>query len=799
MCKVKEKVLALLLAVTIVAGTTSCAKIDESAKTVCGEYITAVASGDGAKAQALSDLSDEDVKSYFGNSYKEEVVSCILSASTYIIDDENSLARPKAGFGKMVCVFSIPDYVSVDASNPSDYEDFKAKLLKAKTNEVTVEIDLKYADGNWKVSSARANLDAILGPLYEPDYEFFLDSDCLFDSVELDYVSNTSTSSISDVVTDASELILDVQLSRFGAELFDELDLNYELSNSSGIIASGTPGIRGKNMMLIKMPASEFTVPSKFVPQDTYTLKLYRGEVLVWEDTFDVVLTEYTIPSRSIVNDIFWQHTDSSGSYFNAKQIEAKIVFNESYLDSGRDSDVSFSIYNESGFLIEDSHFDVEANGYVCIYKSEELLATGTYVIEVYNNDILAGSASVLVINNMDPERYKEEPVATNVKDESDGKIAIYSGSSGAVDMISKYSTVKYDKKVLTLNTFRNDLDAMLASGDNAPDMFICDISYASHYAQSDFTVPLNSIGIDYDEFKFMYEYTFAMGMNSDGVIKGVTWEIQPGAVFYNRSVAEKTLGVSEPKDVQPYFSTWDSFMSTAKYLNENTNGSTRIVCDVADIEEPYILGRQEAWAVNGEVQVSDYMTDFFDICNVLSSEELTFGSARWSTEWSGRMSNKSVLSYFGTLEFGDLFLTNTGSNWGVVRAPEDYYDGGYYIFVTKYCDKNASAAQIIRDISISSVNLEKMANDGSTVNNLNIMLSCAGDDSYSRKWLAGQNPYTVFTGAAWNLNGRSISVYDDEINSLFVDTVKLYTNGDITSVDNAKNAFIKEAEALIK
>lgn len=799
MRKVKEKVVALLLAVTLVAGATACSKIDESAKQVCADYITSVASGDSEKVQSLSDLSAEDAKTIFGNSYKDEVVSCVLAASTYVIDDEKSIARAKDGTGKFVCVLSIPDYVAVDASNPKDYEEFKTKLLKAKTNEVTLEINLKYSDGTWKVSDAKENLKKILDPIYVPDYEFFLDSDCLFESVELDYVSNTSTSSISDVVTDASELILDVQLSRFGVELFDELDLNFELSNSNGVVMTGEPGVRGKNMLLIKMPASEFVEPTKFVPQDTYTLKLFRGDINIWEDTFDVVLTEYTTPSRSIVDDIFWQHADSSGSYFNTNQIEAKIVFNDAYLNSGRESDVSYSIYNEEGFLVEDSHFEVEANGYVCIYKSSESLATGTYVIEVYNNEILAGSASVLVINNMNPDRYKEETVATDVKDKSDSKISIYSGSSGAVDLISKYSSIKYDKKVLNLNTFRNDLDAVLASGDNAPDMFICDISYASHYAQSDTTVSLNSIGIDYDEFRFMYEYTFAMGMNSEGVIKGVTWEIQPGAVFYNRNVAEKILGVSEPKDVQPYFSTWDAFLSTARYVNETSNGSTKIVCDVADIEEPYILGREDAWALNGNVQISEYMGDFFDLSFILNDEELTWGSARWSTEWSGRMNNKSVLSYFGTLEFGDLFLNNTGSTWGVVRAPEDYYDGGYYIFVTKYCDKDASAAQIIRDLSLSQVNLEAMADDGATVNNLNIMLSCAGDNSYTRKWLGGQNPYTVFTGAAWKLNGRSINVYDDDINTLFADTVRRYTNGDFNNVEQAKSKFLAEAGELIK
>ncbi|MCQ2532203.1 MAG: hypothetical protein MJ093_05805 [Saccharofermentans sp.] len=797
--RIKERIVALFLAVTIVAGTCACSKVDDAALDVCGQYVTAVASGDVAQVMALSDLTEEDAKFYFPENYKSALVSTILAGSTYVIDEEKSIARTKDGTGKFICTFSIPDYIACDAANPDSVDAFNTALVTSAKKDVQIEIGLKYEEGAWKVADSKGVLEKLLVPLYEPPYEFAQDSGFLFSEIVLESVSGSAHGNISDEITDAKEIVLDITLTDDGEEMYDDLDLTYVFTNSNGDSISGEPNHIGSNIADVKITVQDFVDNASYFPQSTYTLDLYRGDKVIWTDTFSMYLTEYTFPSTSIVNHIYWQHADSSGSYFNTKQIEAKILLNEAYLESGRDYDVTYNMSYNDEYLIKDAHLDIEAEGYACFYSSDEYLPTGTYVMEVYNNGVLAGAASVYVIFNLDPDRYHEEEVATNVIDSEDGDLVIYSGSTGAMDTIKDYTNVDFTKKVLNLNTFRDELDASLASGENAPDMFVCDISYASYYALSDKTVSLNSIGIDYDEFKYMYEYTLAMGMDSEGVIKGVTWEINPGAVFYNRTVANTVFGVSEPDDIQPYFSNWDTFLSTARYIHDETNGNTRIVCDVADIETPYIMSRQDAWINNDEIVMNEYMEDFFGLSRALYDEDLTFGSARWSSEWTGRISNKSVLSFFGTLDFGELFLSNSYSNWGVVRAPEDYYDGGYYIFVTKYCDMDASAARLIRDISINPNNLEAMAADGYSVNNLNIMMACSDDESYSCKWLDGQNPYTIFTGAAWSLNGRAISVYDSDINGCFSSAVRGYVKGDYSSVNIAKNHFINEAEALVK
>lgn len=798
--RLRERITACFLSVIFIAGAVSCSKIDDSAKTACGQYISAIASGDVDTLVSISDLTSEDVSKYLNTGYKDKVVSTILNSSSYVIDDKQSDAREKNNDGVVVCVLSVPDYVSVDAAKPSNMEEFSSLLSQASINETEITVSMVFENGAWKVVNGSDSLNQLVGPMLVPEYTFAQDSSYFFEDTSWDNVSGTSRGSISDDITDALEIILNIQLTDEAQQSFNELNLTYEFSNEASELAvpvslEGDVELHGDGLAVINLMASDLEQNSLYFPQDVYTLNIYKSGDVIWSDNIEVYLSESAFPSRSLIEHIFWQYTDSSGSYFNTNQIEAKLILNDSYLESGRETNITYNIIYNGEYLLEGAELDFDTDGYVCVYHSDDYLQTGNYMIEVFNNGLVAGTASVSVLFNLDPERYHEVEIPDEVTDSEDGELVIFSGSTGAADMISDYTNVDFTRRVLNLNTFRHDLDAALASGENAPDMFVCDIGYASYYAASDNTIPLNNIGISYSDFRYMYEYTFNMGMDQDGVIKGVTWEIQPGAVYYNRTVAQNIFGVSEPEEIQPYFSSWDVFLDTSRYVHDSSNGNVRIICNPADIETPYIYSRQDAWFVDGEVEIPDYLMGLFDLGKILTDEELTFGSARWSSEWSGRMNNRTVLSYFGTLEFGDLFLSGNSSKWGVVRAPEDYYDGGYYIFVTKYCDMDYSAYRVIRDIAISTINLEDMAQDGCAVNNLNIMLSCAADDSYARTWLDGQNPYRVFTGAAWSLNGRAISVYDEDINNVFANVVRGYCSGSFNTIQAAENAFYSNLE----
>ena len=109
-----------------------------------------------------------------------------------------------------------------------------------------------------------------------------------------------------------------------------------------------------------------------------------------------------------------------------------------------------------------------------------------------------------------------------------------------------------------------------------------------------------------------------------------------------------------------------------------------------------------------------------------------------------------------------------------------------------------ASAARFIRNVTVNQDNLYDMAEDGITVNNISVMMACAGDDTYCETWLGGQNPFRVFSQVAWGIDASDISPYDSLIEGEFIDYASAYANGDYSNPDLAIDAFEESAEEVL-
>ena len=89
-------------------------------------------------------------------------------------------------------------------------------------------------------------------------------------------------------------------------------------------------------------------------------------------------------------------------------------------------------------------------------------------------------------------------------------------------------------------NAYQNNLDATLvkqndASADDKIDLFLIEADYALKYVDSDYTVPIKDLGIADSDTSKQYQYTKDVVTDSDGVLKGLSWQGCPGVLFYNR------------------------------------------------------------------------------------------------------------------------------------------------------------------------------------------------------------------------------------------------------------------------
>lgn len=783
--------IAALAAALIFAGSLGCSAVKGEARTTSDAYIDALLSMDYAAADSLCSEGRSWLDDYMTPDYKVRAVRAILSNTHYRFEPLRS-GRGEDGSLNAVYTLVMPDINRTIESRPSNYDEYLQSLSSMGKSDVTVCVNLLKTDGKWMVTNSEEIAGNLYGSLFFPEYAFVLDGASVLENGT--WTSTRDDGSFEDTEGISCHYTFSDEYLNSGVSL----DLTYEYYRNDELIYS-SEAVFDADGTGVSFPVNVEDTGLRFdyLPEFDYRLVVLSSGNYFFEDHKACTLGPLTFSDASAVDSILWQNASRDGRYYNESNIVAKVWLNSRYLDSGRPVDITFDVFYMGELVLSGGSADVYDSIAICSFGSDELLATGDYSINVYNNGTFSGSSVTNVILNLNPSDYTETEVPSEVTDAPDEELEIFTGSSNSVDMIDDYTDVDFDYTSISMNIFEDRMDAILASGENAPDIIVCDSAYARQYAMSDVTIPLNDIGISYSELQYMYEYTFAMTLDENKVIKGVTWEITPGAVFYCRSAALSNLGVSEPGEVTPYFASWDAIIDTARIVNETSGGNTRLFASVDDIEDPYILGRPDSWFdADGNVLMTDYMSDYLPFIEALSDEELTFNEGRWSSEWTSRMSNRSVIAQFGTMRFGTLFLEPSHpGDWGVVMPPVNYFDGGNYIFVTRYCDMDASAAQFIRDVSINESSLQDMADDGYAVNNISIMMACADDDTYSESWLNGQNPFKVFSQVAWGIDASTVSSYDDMINEEFVNLSHEYINNVYGSQDEAVAAFEQAVE----
>ena len=391
-----------------------------------------------------------------------------------------------------------------------------------------------------------------------------------------------------------------------------------------------------------------------------------------------------------------------------------------------------------------------------------------------------------------------------DVPKDNDTPLIVYGWNSEFPDLLDKYWGGSYEKVLTDSNSYQAKLDQVLASGYNAPDIFVCDVDYATKYMNSSDTIPVSDLGIYDSELSDMYKYTVDLARADNGKVKGLAWQACPCVVFYNRTVARQTLGVSAPSDVQPYFASWSAFLSTARKVNTSSNGSVKVVAGTDEVWRSYLGSRESGWVKNGKPNIDPIMGDYFSLVKNIYTENLTWEASQWGDIWTSSMSDRSVLSYWGPMwllnycmGFQDGSNPTTG-DWGAVNAPGAFYWGGTWMMASKYCDNKATCGQIMRAISLNKNNLMDMARTGEFVNSISINSSLSNDSRYSSAYLGGQNPIGVLHKCVLNVDVTTETPYDQAINDLFNAYVTLYLLGEYSSVSAVQKAFTDDVQYYV-
>lgn len=351
-------------------------------------------------------------------------------------------------------------------------------------------------------------------------------------------------------------------------------------------------------------------------------------------------------------------------------------------------------------------------------------------------------------------------------------------------------------------NAYQNNLDATLLEQENAAaddkiDIFLVEADYAIKYVDTDYTMAISDLGITDADIANQYQYTQDVVTDSNGVLKGLSWQGCPGALFYNREAAKEVLGTDDPAEVQKAVADWEAFNETAAKMKEAGYSMTSSVNDTYRVYSNNVTSK---WVEDGKINIDENIMNWVEDSKELVDAGETSTYDLWSDDWSkGFYPEGNVFCYFGPAWFINFSMAadTEGSigydgGWGAAEGPEGFFWGGTWICAATGTDN----VETIKDIMLKLTTDEEVmkgivVQDDDFVNNKPAMEAMAADTSYSSKILRGQNPLAMYCAGAENISLENISAYDQACNEEFQAAMKNYFEGNAT-LDEALDLFYK-------
>jgi len=350
-------------------------------------------------------------------------------------------------------------------------------------------------------------------------------------------------------------------------------------------------------------------------------------------------------------------------------------------------------------------------------------------------------------------------------------------------------------------NAYQNNLDQQLlkqadADANDKIDIFLVEADYALKYSDTDYTMAVSDLGITDDELANQYDYTKKILEDSNGVLKGVSWQSTPGVLIYNREIAKDMWGSDDPAEVQKHVSDWDTFYATGSELAAK---GYKLTATVNDSYRVYSNNVSSKWVEDGKLNIDPQFKAWADAEKASYEAGQTTTGDLWSDEWSaGFYPDGKVFAYFGPawlINFSmgqddEKSIAHAGG-WGATEGPQAFYWGGTWICAATGTDNPTLVADIMRKMTTDETILKDIVSkDSDCVNNKNVLSSLASDDAFGFSVLGGQNPFGLFTENVEKIDLSNLSAYDQGCNESFQKIMKDYFSGQYATYDEAIEAF---------
>lgn len=322
---------------------------------------------------------------------------------------------------------------------------------------------------------------------------------------------------------------------------------------------------------------------------------------------------------------------------------------------------------------------------------------------------------------------------------------------------------------------YQNALDEALmaqesADADSKVDMFLAEADYILKYADTDLTQDVKALGVT--DMSNTYEYTVQAASDSNGVVKGVSFQCCPSALIYRRSIAQDVLGTDDPAEVQAALSDWDKFDAVAATAKEK---GYYMIASFASCYRPYSNNVKTPWVdAAGNLQMDDNIKAWMAQTSEYVANGYCLTSGIWDDESNAQMfADGKTMCYFGPAWYYNFCMGNAMDpdkgcfgDWAIVEGPMAHFWGGTWLLAPTGSDNPTMLADVMNTfINDEDVCSKLVSEQMQFSNNKAVNAKFGNDESYGNDFLGGQNDTAIFCELAKNIKFENMTIYDQLCN----------------------------------
>ena len=335
---------------------------------------------------------------------------------------------------------------------------------------------------------------------------------------------------------------------------------------------------------------------------------------------------------------------------------------------------------------------------------------------------------------------------------------------------------------------YQDKLDEALLNQENAAaddkvDMFLAEADYILKYTDTDYTQDIQALGVT--DFSNTYEYTVQAASDSNGTVKGVSFQCCPSALIYRRSIAKDVLGTDDPAEVQAKLDSWDKFNAVA--ADAKAKGYLMTASESATFRV-FSNNGETPLVTDGKLTLNDAIKAWQAQAKDFTDKGYTQTCDIWSDECTAQMfKDGKTMCYFGPAWYYNFSMGNAQDpekgcpgDWAICEGPQAHFWGGTWLLAATGSDNPTMLADIMNTfINDEEVCTNLVKNEMQFSNNQKVNQACAAEGG--NEFLGGQNDTAVFVELAKNIKFENKTIYDQLLTEGLQGNWREYCDGEVT------------------